>query len=226
MKTMTANLFNKEKLGKSVVEEWQNLINVVAEILDVPAGLITRVDRSEIEIFLTSQSKGNPYPADYKTQFPGSGWYCERTIVNKELLLIPNALKDPEWKDNAAVTGPHMISYIGLPIARPDGEIFGTLCFLDNKENAHNDLHIKLLGQIKKLVELSLRTIFDKDAIRDRDCLIDGLSKIYPICAYCKRVREKAGSWIKVEEYVTNISGNMPSHGVCPECLERERTKR
>lgn len=221
-----ANLFDRQKLGNAVLQEWQNLLNVVSEIFRVPAGLITRVDGPEIEILLSSESKGNPYTAGYKTHFPDSGWYCERTLKNRDLFIIPNALKDPEWQNNAAVVGAHMISYIGLPIALPEGEMFGTLCFLDNKENAHNDLHIKLLNQVKRMIELSLRILFDKDEIEHRDQLLDGLSKIYPICAYCKKVREKTGAWIAVEKYVSNISGQEPTHGVCPQCMEKVKESR
>jgi uncharacterized OB-fold protein len=48
------------------------------------------------------------------------------------------------------------------------------------------------------------------------------LSKIYPICSYCKKVREETGQWVSVEKYVRDLSGAMPSHGVCPQCYERE----
>jgi hypothetical protein len=63
-----------------------------AEILGVPAGLITRVDGREIEILLSSETEGNPYPAAYKSQYPDSGWYCEHTLKSRGLNLIPNAL--------------------------------------------------------------------------------------------------------------------------------------
>jgi transcriptional regulator with GAF, ATPase, and Fis domain len=223
MEHMKANPFTREKLASDVLKEWQSLLNVSAELFGVPAGLITRIDEKEIEILLSSESKSNPYTAGYTTHFPDSGWYCERTLKSRDLLLIPNALQDPEWKDNAAVSELHMVSYMGIPIVRPDGGEFGTVCFLDNKENTHNDLHIKLLHQIKRLIELSLRIVFDKEEIDHRERLLDGLSRIYPICSYCKKVREeKTGTWIAVEEYVRDVSGYEASHGVCPQCYERE----
>ncbi len=223
MGDMKVNPFNREKLTGDVLKEWQSLLNVAAELFGVPAGLITRVNDKEIEILLSSESKGNPYPVGYTTHYPDSGWYCERTLKSNNLLLIPNALRDPEWKDNDAAVGQHIISYVGMPIARPDGGLFGTVCFLDNKQNAHNDLHIKVLNQIKRLIELSLRIVFDKDEIDHRDRLLDGLSRIYPICSYCKKVREgTTGTWVAVEKYVMDVSGNVASHGVCPQCYERE----
>jgi len=189
------------------------------------AGLITRVDGNEIEILLSSETEGNPYPAAFKSQYPDSGWYCEHSLKSRRLNLISNALQDSQWKDNSAAVDLHMISYLGLPIEQSDGKQFGTVCFLDNKHNAHNDTHIKLGKQIKRMIELSLRIILAKEEIDRRDRLLDDLSKIYPICSYCKKVRDKTGKWISVEEYVHDISGAMASHGICPQCHEREITK-
>ena len=99
----------------------------------------------------------------------------------------------------------HTISYMGMPIERPDGGLFGTVCFLDNKENAHNEMHVRLVKQIKKMIELSLRIVLDKQELDRRDRLIDDLSKIYPICSYCKKVREKSGKWVSIEKYVQDV---------------------
>ncbi|MFH1983991.1 MAG: GAF domain-containing protein [Pseudomonadota bacterium] len=225
MKNMDANPYNREKLTEDVLKEWQGLLDETAEILGVPAGLITRVDGNEIEILLSSETEGNPYPAACKAQYPDSGWYCEHTLKSRGLNLIPNALQDPQWKDNPAAVGLHIISYLGLPIERPDGGQFGTVCFLDNKHNAHNDIHIRLVQQIKRMIELSLRIVLAKAEIDRRDRFLDDLSKIYPICSYCKKVREETGKWVSVEKYVLDISGALPSHGVCPQCYVREMSQ-
>ena len=92
MESVGANPFTREKLAEDVLKEWQNMLNETAEILNVPAGLITRVDGNEIEILLSSETEGNPYPAAYKSQYPDSGWYCERTLKSKGLNLIPLGL--------------------------------------------------------------------------------------------------------------------------------------
>ena len=72
------------------------------------------------------------------------------------------------------------------------------------------------------MIELSLRIVLAKQEIIKRDRLLHDLSKIYPICSYCKKVREETGDWVSVEKYVDDISGAKASHGVCPECYERE----
>lgn len=225
MKKMAGNPFNRETITEEVLHEWQIMLNDTAEIFGVPAGLITRVDGPQIEILLSSKGEQNPYPANYVAPYPDSGWYCEQTLKSKGVNLIPNALADDRWKDNDAAVDLHMVSYLGFPINRPDGDQFGTVCFIDNKQNAHNDVHIRMVGQIKRMVELTLRIIQDRRDIESRDSLIDNLSKIYPICSYCKKVREESGEWISVEKYVHSISGAKPSHGICPQCYERELRK-
>ncbi len=44
------------------------------------------------------------------------------------------------------------------------------------------------------------------------------LSNIYPICASCKRIRDKDGAWMQVESYFRKHAGAEFSHGICPEC--------
>lgn len=222
MKDMKKKPFNRESLTEDILHEWQHMLNDVADIFGVPAGLITRVDGNEIEILLSSETEGNPYPANYTSQYPDSGWYCEHTLKSRGLNLIPDALQDPQWKDNAAAVGMHMVSYLGMPINYPDGGQFGTVCFIDNKQNAHNELHIKVVEQIKRMVELTLRIILAQKEISSRDRLLHDLSKIYPICCYCKKIKEDTGEWVSVEQYVRDISGAMASHGICPQCYEKE----
>jgi hypothetical protein len=215
------NPYNRELLAGDVLEGWQNLLNVAAEMLGVPAGLITRVDGSEIEIFLASESQGNPYPAGFKTQFPDSGFYCEWVVKNKKPMLLPDARLDPMWKDNAAIEQ-NMVSYMGTPIVRPDGKVFGTICFLDSKEQVHNNVIERLVEQFKRMIELSLNVVYANEEIRRRDLIFAGLSKIFPICAYCKKVHNDSDEWVPVENYISGISGHRASHGICPQCYERE----
>ncbi len=221
MRDPRSNPFTKELLADETLNEWQRIIDTTAEIFKVPAGLITRVDRAQIEILLSSRTEGNPYPTGCVTQYPDSGWYCERTLKSHGLNHIPDALADPQWQDNGAVTGMHMVSYIGLPIRRPDGGEFGTVCFLDNKANCHNGLHIRMLEMIQRMIELSLRVIFDKHQLLRHERLLEDLSRIYPICSYCKKVRDASGEWVAVENYIHNLSGSHASHGICPECFSK-----
>lgn len=225
MSDRPANPFTREVLANGTLAEWQRIINTTAGIFGVPAGLITRVDRDQIEILLSSKTEGNPYAAGYTTRYPDSGWYCERTLKSRSFNHIPDALADPDWHDNPAATGMHIVSYVGMPIKRPDGGEFGTVCFLDNKANRHNALHIKMLEMITRMLELSLRVIFDKLQLLRHERFLHDLSRIYPLCSYCKKVRDADGAWVEVEAYIEEIAGTRATHGICPECFSKLEQK-
>src|ERR1035438_7122860 len=52
------------------------------------------------------------------------------------------------------------------------------------------------------------------------------LSGLLPICAWCKRIRDDKGYWSQVEKYVHEHTGADFTHGICPECLEKQRPKK
>jgi hypothetical protein len=45
------------------------------------------------------------------------------------------------------------------------------------------------------------------------------LKGILPICANCKKVRDREGSWRDVDSYITAHAGVELSHGLCPQCM-------
>lgn len=49
------------------------------------------------------------------------------------------------------------------------------------------------------------------------------LHGLIPICAWCKKVRTDRDYWQQVEEYIGEHSDARFSHGICPECLERQQ---
>ncbi len=48
------------------------------------------------------------------------------------------------------------------------------------------------------------------------------LEGLLPICAHCKSVRNDAGDWLAVEEYIAEKSEAQFSHGICPDCADFE----
>lgn len=44
------------------------------------------------------------------------------------------------------------------------------------------------------------------------------LSGLIPICAHCKKIRNDAGYWQKVESYIQQHSEAKFTHGLCPDC--------
>lgn len=51
--------------------------------------------------------------------------------------------------------------------------------------------------------------------------IVNTLGSFLPICASCKKIREKDGSWIPIEAYISDRSETEFSHGICPECAKK-----
>ena len=50
---------------------------------------------------------------------------------------------------------------------------------------------------------------------------IKRLTGLLPICSYCKRIRTDQDYWEQVDSYLTEHTGALFSHGICPSCLEK-----
>jgi PAS domain S-box-containing protein len=140
-----------------IVQKWQEIVDLLAEIMRVPSALVMRVEPPNIKVFVSSQSTGNPYEPDEVASL-NTGLYCETVMKTRQPLLVPNALQDEEWKSNPDIKL-GMISYLGFPVSWPDGEIFGTICVLDNKKNEYSTLYRKLLLQFRNVVQADLRSL-------------------------------------------------------------------
>jgi PAS domain S-box-containing protein len=137
-----------------IVRKWQEVVNLLAEILHVPSASIMRVDPPHIRVFVSSMSKGN-------TCEPGAldtGPYCETVMETGQPLLVPDALENEAWR-----ASPHvklgMISYLGVPIGWPDGRIFGTICVRDNKRNEYSEAYVKLLLHFRDMLQADLESL-------------------------------------------------------------------
>jgi GAF domain-containing protein len=212
------------EISVDTLNKWQNIVDIMAKLIGIPAALIMRLVESDIEVFVSSQSDRNPYhPGDHE-HFFGSGLYCETVINTNEKLLVPNALIDEKWKNNPDIKL-NMISYLGFPILLPDGKPFGTICVLDNKENAYSETYENLIMNFREIIQSQLELIYMNTVLGEKNknlsdyfAEIKMLRGIVPICSFCKKIRDTEGNWSEVEAYVSKHSEAQFSHGFCPEC--------
>lgn len=148
----------KPAISSEVIDKWQSLLDQAAKIMDVPAALIMKLNEGDIEVFLKNQNKENPYKRGEKEKLI-HGLYCETVIGKQKSLIVPNATESPVWKDNNPDVDLNMISYMGLPINYPDGEVFGTVCVLDDKENHYSELYKVFLDSVKQHIETDLKLL-------------------------------------------------------------------
>ncbi|MBN2299554.1 MAG: GGDEF domain-containing protein [Acholeplasmataceae bacterium] len=187
-------------IDDETVSKWQDTIDLVADILEVPAGLIMRITEEHMQVFLKSSNTENPYPADGKDKL-GHGLYCETVIGTDSELYVENSLENKAWRDNPDVAL-NMISYLGYPIKLPDGSFFGTICVLDNKLMKFNEKHKKLLETLKNSIETDILMIERNQQIRklSNTDILTGLNNRRRIEEMLKSLQEE------VDEGTTKLS--------------------
>jgi len=150
------------EIPKETLKKWQGIVNTMADIINVPAALIMRVEPPEITVLSASDTEENPYEVGNKENL--LGLYCEEVIKTNRELLVADARESEKWKDNPDIEL-GMVSYFGFPLKWPDGDIFGTICVLDSEKNEYSELYKKIIVQFKELVETHLELIFQRREI-------------------------------------------------------------
>jgi PAS domain S-box-containing protein len=158
----------KPEITSSIVQKWQSFVDIAAKIVKVPSGLIMKLNEKTIEVFVKSNTQGNPYKAGEESNLI-YGLYCETVIGTQKQLLIPDATKSKVWNYNNPDVDINMISYLGLPVNWPDGEVFGTVCLLDNKENHYSSDYIEFLNQVKTQIETDLQLLVANQQLADQN---------------------------------------------------------
>ncbi len=107
------------EIDNSVMNKWQDWLNLITRIASIPSALIMKLNEDTIEVYVKSENPGNLYEAGEKAKL-GLGLYCETVIGTQQKLLIPDATAYPVWKENNPDVEINMISYLGFPIHWPN----------------------------------------------------------------------------------------------------------
>jgi PAS domain S-box-containing protein len=144
-------MYRNITIPKKTIKKWQQTVDVLAGVLEVPAGLLVRIDRNQAEVLISSNTKKNPFQQYERSRlinFP----LCKEVVVSESLVEVRNT--NIEDCCNGSTSGQRgMISYLGLPVLWPDKSIFGVLCVLDSRERKFTGLHKKLINQFKISIE-------------------------------------------------------------------------
>ena len=210
------------EVPSEIVQKWQEIVNLLAEIIHVPAALVMKLEPPNIKVFVSSESSGSPYEKDEVACFD-PGLYCERVIKSQQQLLVPDALQDEEWKLNPDVKL-GMISYLGFPIAWPDGQVFGTVCVLDDKRNAYTEPYRKFLLQCRDLLQTDLKLL--TSAMREGEERFRLVANAAPVLIWMSGPDKLCNyfnqPWLEFTGRPIELElGNGWAEGVHPEDLER-----
>lgn len=139
-------------------DRFDRLTRIATHMFNVSAALVSLVD--ENRQWFKSANGIDATETDRDIAF------CAHAILNDDVLVIPDATKDPRFSDNPLVVGhPKIRFYAGAPLTAPDGMRLGTFCIIDNKphdtfsetdQRTLRDLAATAMDQI--IIEKSLGT--------------------------------------------------------------------
>ena len=138
---------------------------LAAQICGVPVAAVSLIDRDR-------QWFKSAFGLD-ASETPRDVAFCAHTILQPELMIVPDARDDPRFSGNPLVTGdPGIQFYAGMPLVMSDGLALGSLCVIDQKPrrlSVDQQTALRALGnQVTAQLELKRHIAAQEEHIRER----------------------------------------------------------
>ena len=199
-------LYRYQILDTSPEQAYDDFTHLISTVCQAPIAFITMVDserlwfKSKVGLDLT--------------ETPREHGFCAHTILQSNMLVVPDMTIDERFTDNILVTSdPFIKFYAGAPLITPDGHQIGSLCVIDYVPRELSS------GQLAAIEALS-RQVVTQLELRAALNTIKTLRGLLPLCSYCKKIRDDANYWQEVDSYITEHSEAQVSHSICPICYE------
>jgi PAS domain S-box-containing protein len=109
-----------------------------------------------------------------------------------------------------------------LNARRKDGTLFplefSSVVFKNSEGQARTCLLIRDISE-RKAAEAERERLIQQ--LQEALARVKKLSRLLPMCASCRRIRDNEGSWHELEYYIRKHTEADFSHGICPECRQR-----
>lgn len=140
-------------LDFDISKEFTEITALAAELCETPVALITLLDK---DINWIKVRTGFPAEA-----MPRETSFCQYTVLQDELLIIPDTTRDERFTNNPLVNeAPHVRFYAGAPLTIKSGVRLGSLCLFHAVPHHISATQQKVLStlarQVTYLMELEL----------------------------------------------------------------------
>jgi diguanylate cyclase (GGDEF)-like protein len=171
---------------------YDEIVKIASYICDTPTALVCFMD-----------SERNWFKANIgfdATEAPRELTFCNYVLQKPdEVMVIPNAVRDPRFKENPFVTQESGIRfYAGAPLVAPNGEALGTVCVIDSKPRRMKPVQVEALAALSRQVVAQLelrRTNLSLESANSQLAalsLMDALTCIPNRRAFNERIDEEA----------------------------------
>jgi len=165
----TLDWITQDEAMQASLAKWQRVVDLMTTLLGATAGYVVEYKADHgYRAILTSQNSESPDPkVSDKAKPIDSNTYCRSVLQSKTTLYEPNATGKAEWADNPELVEDGYVSYYGIPLLWPNGEIFGILCVFDKRPTGYDENQLELMGVFRDLIESDLRLYEQFDLMRN-----------------------------------------------------------
>lgn len=168
------DLYALKILDTAAEERFDRYTSLAANIFDVPIALMSLVDKDRQWFKSACGLEATETSRDVA--------FCAHTILEPELLVIPDARNDPRFAGNPVVINkPHIRFYAGAVLRGPTGKPVGTLCLIDHKPRDLSEREHDRLCELARLVERELQYNYEVEKLRreiERTAYYDPLTEL------------------------------------------------
>jgi PAS domain S-box-containing protein len=119
-------------------QEFDELVQLASRICSAPIAAITLIDENRQWLKAKVGLDIDETPRDLA--------FCAHAILQKELLIVPDAMADNRFSENPLVKGePYIRFYAGAPLITSDGLPLGSLCVIDRRRRELTQKQVEAL---------------------------------------------------------------------------------
>ena len=145
------SVYASDLLDTPPEERFDQLTRCATLIFHVPISTLTIIDANR-EWFKSCQGL-------LKTENDRAVSFCAHALVENEILVIPDTLKDERFADNPMVVGsPYIRFYAGVPVMAADGQRIGVFCIKDTKPREFSKEDQEILQGLAKWAQLEVNS--------------------------------------------------------------------
>ena len=138
-------LWQYEVLDTPPDETLDDLTELAAHIGQTPIALISLVD--EKRQWFKSRLGVNA------TETARDISFCTHAILQREVMVVPDALKDERFAHSPLVTAaPFIRFYAGAPLITPEGLALGTLCIIDHEPRELSKKQVEMMEKLARVI--------------------------------------------------------------------------
>ncbi len=132
------------------------LPRLVARLLGTPVAGVSYAFDGELRVLGVVGGQARDWPADVTL--------CAEVLRTGDRLVVPDAPKDPAWREHPAVRDYGLRAYCGVPVRDEAGRVVGAICAVDGRVREWSEEDQALLAELalSAATELRLRAAIEE----------------------------------------------------------------